>query len=472
LHVVFQASLANSDCGLIRVCELTERFGLADRPERSPFDWRADKDEGLSAVLADWRRDWCTDAQGGKMMAHLLRSTILILATAPFVYYALAIYCALGHFRDARKTLPPAASFTPPVSILKPVRGLDREAYENFASFCRLDYPEYEILFAVPAREDPATPIIEKLQRDFPRRQIRLLIGSPEVGTNSKVNKLCHLTKEAKYDLLVMSDSDVRIESDCLREMVAPFSQPKVGLVTALFRGMPGRSFASALDALGVPADSAASALVACRLERNMRFAFGWMMAMRKSHLYEVGGFEAIANHHSDDFEIGRRIASKGYRVELMRKYVWMVFPEETVGEFMEHEIRWSVGLRNVRRLGYYGLVLTFGLPWAVLAALVAPTKAVGLAYLVGYFLLRLAMAWTVGVYGIGDPATRRNIWLVPLRDAFSFGFWTAANFTDQVFWRGLRYRVKDGLLIPMPSLSRTLSPELPTNRIPEGAAD
>lgn len=421
-------------------------------------------------MVVDWPLDLCVHAQGGKIMAHLLRSAILILAIAPFVYYVLAIYCARRHFRAVRKTLPPDASFTPAVSILKPVRGLDREAYENFASFCRLDYPEYEIIFAVPAREDPATPIIEKLQRDFPERQIRLLIGSPSVGTNGKVNKLCHLTKEAKHDLLVISDSDVRIEPDCLREMVAPFCQAKVGLVTALFRGMPGKSFASALDALGVPSDSAAGALVARELEGNMYFAFGWMMAMRKSHLYEIGGFEAIANHHSDDFEIGRRMASRGYRVELMRKYVWMVFPEETMGEFMAHEIRWSVGLRNVRKLGYYGLALTFGLPWAVLAALVAPTKAIGFACLAGYFLLRMAMAWTVGVYGIGDPATRKNIWLVPLRDAFSFGFWVAGIFLDQVFWRGLRYRVKDGLLVPVPSVSQTRSPKLAKGRISRAA--
>jgi ceramide glucosyltransferase len=381
----------------------------------------------------------------------VLQWAVLTIALAPFAYYVLATYCAWEYFRGTRKMPAPDPCYKPPVSILKPVRGLDREAYENFASFCRLDYPEYEIIFAVPDRDDPATAVIERLQRDFPKRQIRLLFGSPRVGTNSKVNKLCNLVKAARHDVLVISDSDVRVEPDCLREMVAPLADMKIGLVTSLFRGIAGDTLASELDALGVPADSAASSLVARKLEGSMHFAFGWMMATTKWHLSEVGGFEAIANHHSDDFEIGNRIAAKGYRVELMRKHVWMVFPNETMEQFIGHEMRWSIGLRNVRRLGYLGLALTYGLPWALLAALVAPSAAVAEAYVLAYLLLRLTMAWTVGAWGIGDPVTRRSIWLVPVRDAINFGVWLAGFFASKIQWRGLSYRVKDGLLIPLP---------------------
>jgi ceramide glucosyltransferase len=388
---------------------------------------------------------------------HLMRWAALIVALGPFVYYVLAIYCAWDYFRGVRRTPSPDPSFAPPISVLKPVRGLDRGAYENFASLCRLDYPEYEIVFAVPNREDPVNSVIENLQRDFPERQIRLLVGAPRIGANSKVNKLCCLAKAAKYDLLVIGDSDVRVEPDCLREMAAPFARPDVGAVTALFRGMPAECFISKLEALSVPSDSAASALVARKLEGNLRFAFGWMMATTKRHLDEIGGFEAIADHHSDDFEIGNRIASKGYRVELMRKYVWMVFPQETIGEFMRHELRWSVGLRNVRKMGYYGLAFTFGLPWAILAAIVAPSTAIGAAYVLGYFLLRFAMAWTVGVWGMGDPVTRRSIWLVPLRDAIAFGVWLGGMFSNKISWRGLKYRVKGGLLIPVRGADETL---------------
>ena len=261
----------------------------------------------------------------------LWRWVLLLGALGPLVYYLLAIFCGWDYFRKARRLVAPDLTFHPPVSILKPVRGVDREAYENFASFCRLDYPDYEILFAVSDASDEVIPVIERLRRAFPDQQIRLLTGAARVGANSKVNKLCRLVKEAQHDVLVISDSDVRVEPDYLREMVAPLAKPQVGVVTALFRGMTGGGFFSELDALGVPAESAPSAFVARKLEGNMKFAFGWSMATTKERLAEIGGFEAIADHHSDDFELGNRIASKGYRVELMRKWIWMVFPRETL---------------------------------------------------------------------------------------------------------------------------------------------
>ena len=378
---------------------------------------------------------------------------VCVVALGPFVYYVLATYCSWDYFRKVRQMPAPDGSFTPTVSILKPVRGVDREAYQNFVSFCRLDYPDYEIVFAVSDSDDEVIPWIEKLQRTFPEREIRLLTGAAQVGTNSKVNKLCQLAKEARHEILVISDSDARVEPDYLREMVAPLAQADVGVVTSLFRGMTGGSFFSVVDALGVPAESAPGALVARKLEGNMKFAFGWSMATTKRHLAEIGGFEAIADHHSDDFELGNRIAAKGYRVELMRKWIWMVFPRETLRQFLQHELRWSIGLRNVRKVGYLGLALTFGLPWAVLAAWAAPEWQLSAAYLAGYLVLRLAMAWTSGVWGVGDPVTRRNLWLVPLRDFLNFGVWLAAFFSNTIHWRGLAFRVKQGLLIPLPAV-------------------
>jgi ceramide glucosyltransferase len=387
---------------------------------------------------------------------HVLRSALLIAALVPCVYYVLATYCAWDYFRKVRRKGPPDVHFTPAASILKPVRGLDREAYENLASFCRLDYPEYEVLIAVGDYSDPVIPVVERIQRDFPYRQIRLLIGAPQIGTNDKVNKLCVLAGEAKYDLLVISDSDVRVEPDYLREMAAPFAKPDVGLVTSLFRGLSGDGFFSEFNALGVPAESAPGALVSRKLEGGMKFAFGWSMATTKERLAEIGGFESFADYHSDDFELGNRIAAKGHRIEFMRKWVWMVFPEETIGEFLRHELRWSIGLRNVRPMGYLGLACTYGLPWAILGAALVHSRAAALAYLLGYLTLRLIMGWTAGVWGIGDPVTRRNIWLIPLRDLSNFAVWVAGFFSDKICWRGLDFSVKDGLLVPLPQPSET----------------
>ncbi|MBZ5539778.1 MAG: glycosyltransferase [Acidobacteriia bacterium] len=237
----------------------------------------------------------------------LLRWAALLTALGPLVYYALAIYCGWDFFRRVRRTSPAASSFTPPASILKPVRGVDCGAYENFASFCRLDYPEYEILFAVGDADDPVIPLIEKLQREFPRRRIRLLASVPQIGANRKVNNLCALVRAAQHDLLVINDSDVRVEPSYLREVAAPFADPRLGAVTSFFRGRVEGGVAAALEALVLATETVPNALVARKIEGKVQFAFGWTMATTRQHLASIGGFEAMANHHSDDFELGNR---------------------------------------------------------------------------------------------------------------------------------------------------------------------
>ncbi len=386
------------------------------------------------------------------MILDLLRWSALIVSLAPLVYYLIATYCGWSYFRAVRKPPPTTPEFTPPVSILKPVRGLDREARENFASFCRLDYPEYEVLFGVIDADDPVIPIIKKLQRDFPECAIRLLVGAPSLGTSPKMNNLCRLVREAKYDLLVINDSDVRVETDYLRDAAAPFRDPHVGAVTAFFRSITQGNFASDLDAVGVPSDSSANVLVARKLS-GIDFTLGWTMATTKRRLEEIGGFEAMADHHSDDFTLGNKIAKQGYRIELMRKPVWMVFPKEGLFQFLRHELRWSIMLRSIRPLGYLALAITFGLPWAVLAAVAAYSRAASAAYLLAYLVLRLTMAWTIGGWGLGDPVVRRRIWLVPVRDAASFLVWLAGFFSNKIGWRGKKYRVRGSRLIPLPGV-------------------
>ncbi len=316
------------------------------------------------------------------MQLHILYWIALVLAAAPLAYYVLSLYSVLDYFRRLRRSPSPLlkSSYFPPVSILKPVRGVDCEAYENFASYCLLDYPKYELIFAVADSDDPAVPVIEKLQTDFPRCSIRLIKGAERVGANSKVNSLCRLVAEAKYDLVVMSDSDVRVDPDYLRTVVPPFADPQVGAVTAFCRCITGGGVAADLNALGMYLDSAPGALVARMLEGRMQFAFGWTMATTKRHLSEIGGWEAIASHHSDDFELGNRIARRGYTVELMRKPVWMVFPKETIAQYFQHELRWSIGLKNVRPTAYRVAAAD---PRAYLGA--AGSRVCGRSGMVGY---------------------------------------------------------------------------------------
>jgi len=388
----------------------------------------------------------------------ILTIAALLFALLPLVYYLLCLYCVIGYFRGLRKIPQARSSFMPAASIVKPVRGLDFEAYENFASFCRLDYPEYEVVFAVSDPRDPVIPIIEKLRADFPSCSMRLITNVPRIGTSDKVNNLCQLVRNAKYDFLVMSDSDVRVEPDYLKQVLAPFADPEVGAVTAFYKSLSAGNVASNLDALGMYMDSAPAALVAWKIEGRLGFAFGWTMATSKKHLKKIGGWEAMVNHHSDDFELGNRIAQSGHRVALMDKPVSMVFPKGSLKEYFSHEMRWSIGLKSVRPWGYWGLVFTHGLPWAFIGAAIGSTP-VAAFYLLAYLILRVGLAWLTGVWGLGDRRLAKILWLVPVRDAISFVVWVSAFFSEKITWRGLEYRVQKGRLIPVPAISQSLAP-------------
>jgi ceramide glucosyltransferase len=390
----------------------------------------------------------------------IVTTALLVLALLPFAYYILSLCCVITHFRSVRKAFAGKTSFLPPASIVKPVRGLDYEAYENFASFCRLDYPVYEVVFAVSDANDPVIPVIEKLRADFPACSIRLITNVPHVGTSDKVNNLCQLAQNAKYDLLVMSDSDVRVEPDYLQQVTAPFADPEVGAVTAFYKSQSSGSLASNLDALGMYMDSAPAALVAKKIEGQLGFAFGWTMATSKKHLAEIGGWEAIVNHHSEDFELGKRIALCGHQVVLMAKPVCMVFPKENLTEYFHRELRWSIALKSARPSGYWGLLFTHGLPWALIGGAVGLSVGLpllGASYLLAYLVLRVVLTWLTGRWGLGDRQLVKNLWLVPVRDVISFFVWLAGFFAEKIVWRGLEYRLHEGQLIPILSTSASL---------------
>ena len=216
----------------------------------------------------------------------VVRYALLALAAAPVIYYFIAIMAAQKFFRGQPANSSQPLDFVPPVSILKPIRGLDRETYENFSSFCMQDYPEFEILFCVSDERDPSVPVIKKLIADFPLRSIRLLIGAEEIGVSDKVNKLCRMARESRHDLVLVSDSDVRVDSGFLREVARPFSDPGVGGVTCLYRGLTDGAFAADLEALGNSADFAPGVLVA-RLFGGLDFMLGAVMVTTKKHLAE-----------------------------------------------------------------------------------------------------------------------------------------------------------------------------------------
>lgn len=379
----------------------------------------------------------------------LWRLAILLIALAPLAYYVVAILAAIRFFkRERKKQLP---HFTPPVSVLKPVRGVDFASRENFASFCRQNYDNYEILFCVNEMSDPAVPVIRQMMAEFPQRRIRILSGAAQLGTNRKVNNLALLAKEAQHDVLVQSDGDVRVGPDYLKEVVAPFVDPSIGAVSCFYRGIAQRNLAAELEAVGAASDFFGGALVADWKE-GVTFALGASVATTRAWLQKIGGYEALADYLADDYEIGNRVHRAGGRVLLSREAVWTMYPAVDFRGYWEHQVRWARTVRLLRPASFFGLIVTHGLPWAVAAAAVAPNKAISAAYLLGYLMARLGMAWTVGVWGVGDEVLRRKLWLVPLRDAIHFVVWLAGFASNRVSWGGVEYEIHDGKMSHVPS--------------------
>ncbi len=307
------------------------------------------------------------------------RVAVLLLAAGPLIYYALATLAALRFFRRERARILP--NYTPPVSILKPVRGVDFGSFENFASFCRQDYPDYEILFAVNDDADPASALIQRIMTEFPERRIRLLVGAEHLGANRKVNKLARLAREAQYELLVLSDGDMRVGPQYLREVVAPLEDRKIGAVTSFYRGTAEKNLGAELEAVGASSDFFAGVLMAGWTE-GISFALGASIATTKGWLAKMGGFAAIADALADDYELGHRMAKAGGEVVLSREPVWTMYPAQTFRSFWDHQVRWARTVRLCRPLSYLGLLFTQGLPWTLLAILVAPSSWIAGTYL------------------------------------------------------------------------------------------
>jgi ceramide glucosyltransferase len=372
------------------------------------------------------------------------------LCAIPFVYYLLALYSTLKFFRAARVKVPLTADFTPPVSCLKPIRGLNVEAYENFASFCQQDYPEYELLVCVD-RDDPAVPVLHKIMEDFPRTKIRLLFGSSGAGINDKVSRLVRLSQEAQYDLLVISDADVRVGPDYLKSVVAPFRDPKTGAATTLYTSTPAHSTLESFQAIAMISDFFAGIMVDWNLE-DVKFTFGQTIVATRKAINGFGGYQAIANKPADDLLVGRLIAAQGYKVELLPYVVQTVADFSSWKEFLLKRIRWMTVMRFMRPWGHAGLVFTWGLIWALVAVAAHPTPTVAMAYLSTYLILRIAMTLLIGSWGMKQPGAWKQLPLIPVWDLFAFCVWLVSFGTETIRWGGKDFRIWQGKLIPVES--------------------
>lgn len=373
----------------------------------------------------------------------------LTLAATPFIYYLLVLFSTWRFFRGPRNRLSSDPDFTPPVSNLKPLRGLDPEAYENLASYCRQDYPEYEMIFCVGDENDPSVPVLEELKRDFPDRQIRILFGSGRKAINDKVAKLVRMVGEARHEVLVINDSDVRVEPNYLRTVVAPLRNPKVRGVTCLYVSTEDKTFTQHLQSIGMFCDFFPGIFVARQLD-GIKFAFGQTIVTTRSCLKAFGGYEAIENRPADDLLVGRYIAQQGYEVELLPYAVKTVPDYDSFKGLFIKRLRWLTVMRHMRPWGHIGLAFTQGLPWSLAVLLAHPSDGIGLAYLASYVAFRLAITWLVGAWGLKQHGLWQKMPLLLVWDATAFVIWLLTFGRRRIRWRNVDYRIRDGMLVPV----------------------
>jgi ceramide glucosyltransferase len=320
--------------------------------------------------------------------------------------------------------------------------------YESFRSHCLQDYPEYEIIFGVSDANDPAIAFVERLQAEFPQISIQLVLCLRSLGANTKVSNLAQMVTGAKYEHIVVNDSDIRVEAGYLRSVAAPLSDPKVGLVTCLYRGVAGPSLGSRLESLFISTDFSPGVLVARLIEGGIHFGLGSTLAFRRSDLAAAGGFEALLDYLADDYEIGRRMVALGLSVELSGTVVETFLPRYDLKQFLDHQLRWARTIRDSRPGGYAGLVATFGLPWALLALICARGAGWAWALLVAVIFMRYAVALVVGRMVLQDKQVTSWLPLVPLRDFVAALVWFIGFRGRAVIWRGNSFELKDGKLV------------------------
>ncbi len=401
----------------------------------------------------------------------VLEMVAVVGTVASVGYYVLCLYGAARFLRErkaagggARPTQ--TALFTPAVSILKPLRGTDPEMYESFRSHGLQNYPQYEIIFGVSDAGDPAIEFVERLKAEFPQIPIRLVLCRKNLGANTKVSNLAQMVTETRYEHIVVNDSDIRVQPNYLREVVAQLADPKVGLVTCLYRGVASPSLGARLESLSISTDFSAGVLAARQLEGGIHFGLGSTLAFRRTDLASTGGFEALSDYLADDYELGRRIAGLGLRVELSETVVETFMPRYDLKQFLDHQLRWARTIRDSRPGGYFGLVATFGLPWAFLALICARGSGWAWALLGAASVMRYAVALVVGRMVLQDRQVTSWLVLVPLRDLVAVLVWFIGCWGHAVTWRGKAFELRDGkLLVAQPVLHSAAGDGSSSNR-------
>lgn len=388
------------------------------------------------------------------------RALLLIALAGSFtstIYLVLTLAATGRYLRRARvaqvATSATQPSALPPVTIFKPVHGMEEQLAVNLESFFRQDYPEYEVIFGARDADNPAAKIAQEVRARFPNIPSRMILSGPPQWPSAKVFSLDKMIAASSCSYFIISDSDVRVAPDFLRNTIPPLLDSKAGLVTCMYRGIPASDFWSRLEALGLSVEMSSGVMVADMME-GMRFALGPAMAVRREAIDAIGGIAAVADYYSDDFELGNRIWAKGYKVILSHHIVDNVLTSRSPLRTLGDQLRWMKSTRYSRPAGHAGTGLTYAMPFGVLGLIAAGALghwALGLGLLALACLNRMIQCVVVGGQVARDPRAVRLCWLYPMRDLFGFVAWVLSYTSRDFYWRGETYRFgKGGRIAPL----------------------
>ena len=382
-------------------------------------------------------------------IALAVETVTTVLAVAGLAYFFASMIAARLYLRTRRTPLP---AFAPGVTILKSLKGIDPGMLDAFRSHCRQEYSgEFELLFGVSSFDDPAVAAVERLKQEFPHVAIKLIECPEQLGTNGKVSTLFQLAIHARYDYLLINDSDITVSPRYLERVMACFaqneSQRPVGMVTALYRGRAHGTQGSLLEAVGIATDFMPGVLLSRLIEGGLKYGLGSTLAVRSDALENSGGLLALVDELADDHQMGARIFKAGYSIALCPEVVETAVPAYKWRGFIDHQIRWARTVRDASPGGYLGLIFTHGLAWALLNIIASGLSPLSLWIFGMNFFLRISQAMTVGAEVLGDHQVLPNLWLLPLRDLIQMGVWIAGFAGNTIVWRGETFLLKKGKL-------------------------
>jgi ceramide glucosyltransferase len=384
-----------------------------------------------------------------------IKTGLAIIIAAGCGYSIYALFCMLRFFPSQKGNVEAMTHI--PVSVLKPVKGLDPDFRENIESFCRQDYPEYEVLLGFTDEDDEAIKVALEIADSIPDGKVRIVVGNERIGVNIKVSNLQGLLNEAKYPLLAISDSDMRVGVDYLNTIVREYqSSGNVGLVTSLYKISNPASSGAALESLTIAVDFIPSVLVARQLE-GITFGLGASMLLSKEAIESIGGLKAIADYLADDYQIGNRLWKKGRKIILSNYVVEDVAGDMAVSEYFVHQLRWARTYRASRPWGFFGYGITHVFPLSLLLITTGGPTVFSLSVMSAALLLRLALAWAAYRYVIHSGRWLGWLYLLPLKDVSAFAIWAWGFAGRKVLWRGTSYLIEKGGLIKQAAARRPL---------------